>query len=750
MKKLPALLVLAASGAALASTNFLDDLIPENTGNGRQMKKVVITGDYVSASRATGELVATGNVNAVSGVYRFHSDRISHTADGSYELGGETSMTTCTNDVDHLHWSLTTKSPFESVDNGSFRYVENKSVTVRNAWLRYHDVPVAWVPFWYFPLNTDYGWRFTPGYTSRWGGFILSGYVYDIVNEGREGVPSLGGSTYADYRTRNGFGLGQTIRWGLNDFGKGKVKLYRAWDEDYDRYADHLYGSKHHYSHWGSEVERNRYRVMIEHEADFTERDSFRARAMYLSDSHLLNDFFRREHRDESIPSNEAWYEHRELSWAGGASVSGPVNDFYGGTARLPEAWFDVSPQPVFDLPFNYESQTRAGYLNRDFAKHELSEDTMFRYNPYIGHNGRGADYQAFRADTFHRISAPFKLWDVLAVNPRTSYRGTYWSDSGDASSDYVKASGDGMYRHVFEAGATAAARASAWLGERWRHTFEPYVDYSFQRVDLSSNGRKRYYVFDAYDRSMDWLDQFGFEGRGLPYNWHGVRPGVRNLLQNLDANDNLREYLDLDLYAAIPFETMDYVKDRESALYGYPDDDEDGHYNPSGDRQVVPGTRIRYKPTKDVTFLTRTEYDCQNSSVAYADLSFLHRLSDSFSYYFGYSGRDHRVWDYLPSDYRRWNYEYANIVRFGFRHNVCDHFAWSPYIRHDCRLDETEEVGAWFDILTDCLGYRLLFCHETSYRRVDGSKNDSDNRVVFYVYLRALGPGSMLDMLRF
>ena len=75
---------------------------------------------------------------------------------------------------------------------------------------------------------------------------------------------------------------------------------------------------------------------------------------------------------------------------------------------------------------------------------------------------------------------------------------------------------------------------------------------------------------------------------------------------------------------------------------------------------------------------------------------------------------------------------------------------AWSPYIRYDCRRDEVDEVGAWFDLLTDCLGYRVLFAHETSYTRIDNSKEPCDNRVCFFIYLRAFGPGSMLDMARF
>ena len=484
--------------------------------------------------------------------------------------------------------------------------------------------------------------------------------------------------------------------------------------------------------------------MLIEHQADFTERDSLRLRAQTLSDSYLMRDFFDRDHRGESVPANEAWYEHRENEWASGVSVSGPIDRFYGGTARLPEGWFAIEPQPIFSLPVNYESQTRAGYLNRDFSEYG-THDTMYRYAPYIGINGRGADYQAFRADTQHRLTLPFKLADTLSFVPRAGYRCTYWSDSGDSATSYITAANDAIARHIMELGFTASARGSAWLNDDWRHTVEPYFDYSLQKVNLSSGKSNRYYVFDNYDRSVDWLDQFGFEGRGLPYNWHGIRPGIRNYFQNRDTSGAIRTILDTDLYLAVPFE--DGSNWKEGTLRGHPKDDEDGNYATDC---VVPGFRARFSPYRNMSFGTRVEYDTDNEKVAYADVSFRHRLTDSFSYYISYAGRDHRIWEYLNSEYDRWNYELSNILMLGFRHDLCDWFAWSPFIRHDCRRDEVEEVGAWFDFLTDCLGYRIEVDYEESYTRIDGSKRDSDVDVSFLIYLRALGPSSMLDLGKF
>ena len=732
-------ITVAALCVGTLSAQFLEDLVlkdlPQEPSPGK-FGDLTFSGGNLTASRKTGEMSATGDIKAQSGPYRFFTSSLTRSASGVYDLGEDALMTTCDHDLDHLHWKLT----------GHFIYETEKSITARNVWLYFMDVPVFWLPWAYYPLNTNYGLRFLPGYTSRWGCYFLSGYVYDIHNEFGPGAFGLGGSSYFNWRQRNGVELGQTIRWRLGDYGKGKIKGFYAWDEDYDRYTRHWNDSRHYnYNNWGSKVDRDRYRLTLEHRSDFTERDSLNVKAQYLSDSHYLRDFFRQRNRYESIPVNEAWYEHRENLWAAGATVSGPVNDFYAGTARLPEAWLSIEPQPLFGLPVNYESQTRAGYLNRQFAKYG-SDDPMFRYAPYIGLNGRGSDYQAFRADSAHRITLPFMIEDILSLVPRAGYRATWWSDSGDPNTAWLNASGDAMYRGIVEVGVTASARASAWLNSDWQHIFEPYLDYSFQDVTFGSGKHNRNYIFDNYDASVDWLDQFGFEGRGLPYNWHGVRPGLRNYLRRKDENGTTRAVLDTDLYAAVPFEDESYWK--SGYLAGHPKKSEDGFYNRHD--CVVPGFMMRFRPSNRFTFSSRTEYDVDDEKVAYADINMRHQLTRDFSWYLGYIGRDHRIWDYLPSEYSRWNYHYSNVIRLGFQHHVCEWFEWSPFIRWDARRNELDETGVWFDFLTDCLGFRFSVNYENGIRRVDGSKQDGDLDFGLAIYLRTIGAGSMLDLAKF
>ena len=124
--------------AALAQAQLLESLLygPENVeeASRKTPQELVVRGEYMSASRATGELVASGRVEAVASPYRFRADSISRSADGFYKLSGNTLMTTCTNDDSCLHWCL----------SGEFAYREQHSATVRDAWVRLWDIPVLW------------------------------------------------------------------------------------------------------------------------------------------------------------------------------------------------------------------------------------------------------------------------------------------------------------------------------------------------------------------------------------------------------------------------------------------------------------------------------------------------------------------------------------------------------------------------------------------------------------------------------
>jgi lipopolysaccharide assembly outer membrane protein LptD (OstA) len=548
-----------------------------------------ITADRIVADRNTQALVASGNVVAVSHPYRLMSPALSRDADGRVTFTDPTAVTTCTNAGCALHWRAEGEASFHA----------GHSVGFRNLWVYANDYPVFWLPYWHQPLDTEYGWRVMPGYTGRWGAYLLSKYVYHLAGDpsGEEGSLGLRGATRLDLRYKNGVALGQSLRWRLGDLGEGFVKGYFAWDENYDRYRDHWNNPKKwNYRNWGSTVDYERYAFEFGHRWEATERDSLRLRAAVFSDSHFKRDFlrnslFNNRNAYAGYDGNEIAWEHHETRWAAGASVSGPLNDFYEGVSRLPEFTFDAMPQPVWGLPLNYESQTRAGYLSRQEARYGAgSKMTPFSHRP-----GPWANYNTFRLDSYHRLTAPFRAWDVVSVVPRAGVRATYWGESGRTVLDgYGRAgeTGRDLLRTVVEGGVTFAARGTAWVNDRWQHLLEPYADVLLQEASYAGDrAGDRPYVFDSYDASIDWEDQFAGRSRLLPYSWRGVTPGVRNAFRRADEKGALRTVFDFDLYAALQFNEASWTQgDRyvHVAELGEPN---------IGDASftVVPGLRLRF-----------------------------------------------------------------------------------------------------------------------------------------------------------
>ena len=699
-----------------------------------------VQADQMAADNISGTLVASGHVHAVAHPICLLSELVTKKGD-EYTFAEPTSLTTCTNSEDNLHWAIT----------GEVTYRDKKNVIIKDMVLRAWGVPVMYFPYWNYPLDTDYGWRIMPGYSSRWGAYLLNKYVCNLAGGFGDGEWGLSSATRFDLRTKNGIALGESIRWQLGDFGRGKFKVYYAWDQDADTYDHHWTSRKRwHYENWGSKVPDERYALMLEHLWQASERDVVRLKGAYYSDSHFRSDFLRdglfgTRNQFAGHEGNELAWEHNERFLGFGVSVAGPLNDFYGGVARLPEVYFDFAPIPILSSPFNYESSTVVGFYNRNYAKHGTRKTLEpFRYDP-----GRWADYQAFRLDTYHRITLPFKVADVLSVVPRVGYRGTYWSDSGYECLDgraRAGSTGSDVYRSIVEGGVTFAARAKGWIAEDMAHIFEPYLDFLAQEAYYSGlkNGH-RTYIFDSRDTSRDWLDQFAGRSRNLPYSWYGFTPGIRNALRVADENGRERTLLDLDIYAAVQLNDTEWTEGgKYHRLVKNPEDPNYGENSPA----IVPGVRARWFPDEDTALAARVEYDCENDAVAYADISWRQQWCQSFAYEVAFTSRDHRWWDFssAPYDSEIVKDEDFNMARFSsldvsFDHEICDALAWGPFVSWDCRESELDEVGAWFDIRTDCLGFRFSVAYENDYERIDYSRSEDDWRFGFFIYLRALGP---------
>lgn len=703
---------------------------------------LTFTADRIAAGNVTGAAVATGHVVAVSSPYSLRSDYMERDEHGRMFFRDPTCATTCTNQPGICHWEV----------RGEVEYEADDHVLLRNAWLRFFEVPILWLPYLYYPLNWDCGFSWMPGYIGKWGAFLLTKYTYDIAGDRNHADNTwwLRGDTRFDLRYKQGVAFGEDLFWNLGDFGAGSFELYYASDT----YSEPRYGVGGRYQdalHWGSPVERERYGLSLQHRWDVTERDSLQVRGSFYSDSYFRNDFHRKsffnlKSQFLDYRSNGVFWEHIENAVAFGGEVSGRLNDFYAMTDRLPEFYFDVNPLPVFGSFVNYESESRLGWLQRHPAAYGLGNpDSIYAYQP-----GLWANQSATRFDTYHRFTAPFSAFDdVMAVVPRVAGRGTYWSACGRDNLDGWGHSTDegAAERWIGEVGTTLSARGSAFLNDDWRHIVEPYLDFLAQEAWYSGLGNgNRPYVFDTLDASSTWEDQFAGRSRNLPYSYYGITPGVRNAWDRVDENGNIRKCLDLDFYVAAQFNTATYVGEGDShrlAEAGSP------NYGRNG-CEFVPGARLRWMPMEKTMLSFRGEYDSDNNRFAYVQTRLTQEVTRDFSWYGRYFLRDHRFWDFssCPFDPEQGREDSQDLVRLhmaeiGFEHKLCEWLAWGPRIRWDLRHNELDCVGTWIDYLTDCLGFRLLLEYDNSYDTVDGYHNDENYSIGFYIYLRAFGSDS-------
>ncbi|MCR5752366.1 MAG: hypothetical protein K6G91_10410 [Kiritimatiellae bacterium] len=707
---------------------------------------VTFSADAVAVDAVTRAAVAIGNVSAAYGVFRLWSERLERDAAGNMRFSFPTAATTCTNDHCRLHWEVL----------GDLELKTAEHVLLRNAWLRFYGLPILYLPYLWYPLDTKCGFSWMPGYTGRWGGYLMTKYRYNIAGDPKHGEDAwwLAGATRFDLRYKNGVALGEDLKWRADGLGSGMFKSYWAWDE----YASHRYDRpsslrKHDYRNWGSEVDRDRYAFEASHRWEPTERDSVVARGSIYSDSFFRSDFMRDsffniKNQFTNYRTSGVFWEHVENPYAFGVEAAGRLNDFQSATERLPELYFDLAPRPFLFAPLTYETENRFGYLRRRYARNAADRESVFAADPAFW-----ARYDAFRIDTYHRIAAPFRAFDdIVSVVPRVGYRCTAWEEGGyiDVTGLFPAGStGDTITRSILEGGATFSARGTGWIDDRWNHLTEPYVDVLAQQAWHSGcGGGRRPYVFDAVDASLAWEDQFAGRGRNLPYSYYGVTPGWRNVWRKLDDKGVLRRVVDLDVYAAFQLNAPSFKR-------AEPGSDDSAHrladpgspnYGGKGGA-VSPGARLVWAPSRDVSLGARVEYCSDGNSVPIADLVLSHKVDADFDWHAAYRLRDSRYWDFssVPDGAARHN-EDLNEARFhsievGFRSQPLDWFAWSPFVRWDLRDNELDCVGVWFEYLTDCLGFRVKVSYDNDYRRIDGSEYDEDWDVGFQVYLRAFGP---------
>lgn len=658
--------------------------------------------DHVRLDSRTGEVEAKGNIElsqpgvarwvgetltynyktgaGLSGASLFQAGRLTVGAERSERSSSgcttlwDLTATTCTNAPGHRHYEISGKKVL---------YVEGHYLSGWGSIAWFHGLPVLYFPYWYYRTNERFGLELRPGYTSDWGPFLLSAYDFPIYASTNSNA-YIDGRVRFDMRAHRGVAFGSDLSWYFGEeLGKGNVSFYFAADTDGpEREPPYILP--------GPQI-RDRSRIAVEHVAEPTERDRVVVKGQYLSDEALLKDFFRDTYRKEPQPYNLASYTRRQDEWAGGVTVSGPLNGFYDGVKRLPEGWVNIMPRKL--LPgIYYESQTRVGYL-----------EEQTKPKPFL----RERETETVRLDTAHRLSAPFTVGDVLRLTPRAGYRGTFYNDSWDEN--------DGRMRNLFELGIEASVKGYGTFGEL-RHIIEPYLDYSYipRPKDLEYGET---YSFDRYDMAQEWRDQFGFDGLTALRERNGFRGGLRNTLQHRDA-DGTRTFLESDIYAAL---TLDEKRD------------------PAGLQAL--GLNLSLYPSKVSNISVNSLYDTREDTLRHVDARVRWR-SNRWRVSSGFVYRSeppnvvaHDPWQRL---YYSWFApdDRASVLTTEVERALNSIWSIGVNTRSDFRRGNVQEIGVFLQYKVDCMAVQLRTIYKPATNLGGWQKQDSDYRVALLVWI--------------
>lgn len=423
------------------------------------------------------------------------------------------------------------------------------------------------VPFFYFPkltksLENDSGYRFSPGYQSRWGAFVLSQYA--TVH---------GDHTYARYkfdlRSKRGAGGGVdfiSLRHRNNTQNFKGLKFYIVNDTG---------GNANMTASTRYPVSAYRYRLNFQHRIYLPGPD---ISTWYLdfdlnkiSDIHFYEDFFFNDFRTDREPDNQISLVHTNDAYVATLMGKFKVNNFYRTTTRLPELSFDFTRRPLWHSGIFHQGTISAGFYNEVVGKQEQAELLRLQglgagglatvlADPtagasYLSLLGRprnasltGADITSglgaiasrlqepdfARFHTYHELLYPKTYMGWLNVTPRIG--------AGVTSYGSIDGSINGLQsftRGILHLGLDVSFKLTrSWSDVQMpslgingiRHVFRPYLNYSY--LDAKQNAG-----LPAIDRLSPTtrarsIDVPLFTAVDSLRSWNVARVGFRNLLQ--------------------------------------------------------------------------------------------------------------------------------------------------------------------------------------------------------------------------
>jgi len=484
---------------------FTNDTIVATGGVTGRFENVMIRADKITGNQKTGDLHAEGHIVFTRGDdiwkgekldYNYIKqqgdfgpstlyfdplylkvDSVKRISTNKFLLKGA-SFTTCPKKHPHIHVHA------DEAEMVNQNYIKGKGVTFYVG-----SVPVFYVPYWNHKLNQGI-FTFKMGAGSEWGAFLLTKATVPLS----EDVDYI---TDLNLYTKRGVGIGQGLEWNKPNNVGGFNAFYLKDEDPHNRFDSPL-------------IDTDRYRFKFEELYNFSDTHYINTKWNYLSDPAVLEEFFKREYRNNAQPENY-------FSWVYGNSylgtegfVSHRLNDFYDNTDRV-EYSADLYRTRLGNSPLYFSSENSVSYLDRVYSSTNITDSA----------------YNSVRFDSANTLYLP-QRYGFMNVIPRAVYRATYYSHTPGQEDSLRNIGGVGL-ETSFQA-TKVLDNEEHWFGTGLRHKIEPYADYIYEQSSLSPTA---IYQFDDID-SLDDENK--------------VQLGLRNVLQTRRKGRTSR-FIDLDLY---------------------------------------------------------------------------------------------------------------------------------------------------------------------------------------------------------
>ena len=510
--------------------------------------KVTMTADAAVVSLQTGEAVADGHVRIESGDGLWVGDHITYNfktrqmtseqfrtgrspvfAGGSGLTADVTNHTyTATNAyVTTDDWA----DPAYKIRASRVQIIPGKSVQMWNAVMYAGGVPVFYFPYFNRSLGVrQNNFTITPGFRSRYGGFMLGTYRWFLGDD-------LDGKIHTDYRSKRGFGVGPDVAGRYGRWGDFHLQYYYTYDQRPNT-------STNAFPQYGN-IPNNRQRFHFDWQATPVTNLNLKSVINYQSDPLLVHDFLPGDYSVNPQPgtlfeANKYWD-----NWSLDALSTPRINSFFDQVERLPDVRLTGYRQQVLDTPVYYDSESSVGWY-RQFA--------TYTNGLYQNTNGFYVN-SAARADTYHQFTLPWTFFNWLNITPRVGGRLTYYSSQNITNG----APNSNLTREVFNTGVGASFKASRlWVNatnsflqvDGLRHIIEPSANYVF--VPDPSTPPASLPQFDAEQPSLLLLPLLFPDYNNIDSidTQNAIRFGLRNTLQTKRDGvlDNLLDWnLQLD-----------------------------------------------------------------------------------------------------------------------------------------------------------------------------------------------------------